>query len=277
MSKYKIHPYQKSLDYSKSPFRYPGGKFYALKHIIPFLDIIKHDEYREPFVGGGSVFFGKQKVKNNWINDIEPEIINVYEHLLCDEQFEIFKDLFDNEIATKNRHKELINMQATSKLDKAFKTYYLNRTSYSGIINKPAWGYRDGKSSPPQNWKNFLVNANQKLVDVKITNLDFEEVIKADSNSESVLMYLDPPYFLADQKRAYKKPFELNDHIRLMETLKNTSYKFCLSYDDCQEVRKLYKWANIYEKSWLYNTANLNGTSRVKGSELIITNYEAIL
>ena len=40
----------------KTPFRYPGGKFYALKHILPLIDQISYDEYREPFVGGGSIF-----------------------------------------------------------------------------------------------------------------------------------------------------------------------------------------------------------------------------
>ncbi len=277
MHEYKINQYIKSSDYSKSPFRYPGGKFYALKHIIPFLDVVKHDEYREPFVGGGSVFFGKKKVESNWINDIEPEIINVYDQLSNDAKFIHFKDLFNNEIASKDRHKQVRDLSVNSELERAFKTYYLNRTSYSGIINKPAWGYKDGKSSPPENWKNFLLNANKKLQDVKVTNLDFEKVINAKSKSKDVLMYLDPPYFLADQKRAYTKSFELNDHNRLMKTLKNTKYKFCLSYDDCKEIRELYNWANIYEKSWLYNTANSNGESRMKGNELIITNYSVIL
>lgn len=266
--------YKKAKDYVKSPFRYPGGKFYALKHIIPFLDFIEHDEFREPFVGGGSVFFGKTKAKHNWINDIEPEIINVYEHLKNSEKFLTFKNLFDEEIATKERHKEIVNFEPSNTLDRAFKTYYLNRTSYSGIINKPAWGYRTGKSSPPQNWANFINNAAKKLIATKITNLDFSDVINEKPIGDKVLMYLDPPYFHADQKRAYKKPFQLSDHVRLSKELKKTNYSFCLSYDDCPEIRELYSWANIYEKNWLYNTANLNGESRQNGNELIITNYK---
>ncbi|WP_315786595.1 DNA adenine methylase [Fischerella sp. JS2] len=59
-----------------SPFRYAGGKFYArnliLKHIPP------HLYYAEPFAGGGSIFFAKQKVKNNWLNDIDQALINTY-------------------------------------------------------------------------------------------------------------------------------------------------------------------------------------------------------
>ena len=88
-------------------------------------------------------------------------------------------------------------------------------------------------------------------------------------------MYLDPPYYLADQKRAYTKSFNLDDHVRLSNALKETPYCFCLSYDDCKEVRDLYKWANIYERSWFYNTVNSSGPRPV-GNELIIINFEAV-
>ena len=88
-----------------------------------------------------------------------------------------------------------------------------------------------------------------------------------------VLMYLDPPYYHADQKRAYTQPFAVHDHIRLAEQLKTTPVMFCLSYDDCEEIRELYKWANIYDVSWLYNTDNKPGMQRKSCKELIITNY----
>ena len=38
----------------KSPLRYPGGKSRAVKFIAPLIP--EFDEYREPFIGGGSVF-----------------------------------------------------------------------------------------------------------------------------------------------------------------------------------------------------------------------------
>lgn len=53
-----------------------------------------------------------------------------------------------------------------------------------------------------------------------------------------------------------------------------TPYHFCLSYDDCPEVRQLYDWANICGAEWNYNTANRQGEKRSRGNELIITNYE---
>ena len=43
-------------------FRYPGGKAKAIKFIKPFWENCPHQEYREPFVGGGSVFIAKENV-----------------------------------------------------------------------------------------------------------------------------------------------------------------------------------------------------------------------
>lgn len=269
-----IKPYKKSTDCVKSPFRYAGGKFYALKYILPFIDCVPHDEYREPFVGGGSVFFAKSKSEINWINDLETDIVNVYKAFADQSISNEIIDRLKNEIATKSRHSEIKEWQPNDFIDKVYRTFYLNRTSYCGIINSPAWGYKDGKSSPPQNWGNFITNVNPKLSDINITSLDFSEVITASPKGKSVLLYLDPPYYKADQKRAYTKSFEISDHIRLAELLKKTPYFFCLSYDNVDEVKELYSWANIYERSWLYNTANVKGMARNLGSELIITNYK---
>ncbi len=57
-----------------SPFRYPGGKFYA-RHLI-LNHIPSHSYYVEPFAGGGSIFFVKDKVNINWLNDIDELLIN---------------------------------------------------------------------------------------------------------------------------------------------------------------------------------------------------------
>lgn len=266
-------PYRKTLDFVKSPFRYPGGKFYALRYLMPFINCVPHDEFREPFVGGGTIFFAKSKSQHNWINDLEKDIINTYRVIADPKLREEMCRRLENEIANPDRHTEVKNSSSDELIDIAFRTYYLNRTSYSGIINKPAWGYADGKSSPPQNWPKFLRDAGNKLSGVKITNADFEHVITAEAVGETVFMYLDPPYYLADQKRAYTKPFSENDHVRLAALLRQTNFLFCLSYDDCEEIRELYSWAEIFKLNWLYNTANKKGESREVGNELVITNY----
>lgn len=269
-----IDEYQKSRDYVKSPFRYAGGKFYALKHIMPFIDAVPHDEYREPFVGGGCIFFAKRKVKYNWINDLETELVKVYQAFSDKAVANTIALRLVNEIANKDRFEEVRDWNPTNYIDEVYRTFYLNRTAYCGIINKPAWGYKEKKSSPPQNWGKFITDVQPKLEGTRITNLDFSDVVSAPSIGDNVLMYLDPPYYKADQERAYTKPFKEADHIRLANMLRNTNYYFCLSYDDVEEVRDLYSWAYIHERKWLYNTANKKGEARDLGEELVITNYK---
>lgn len=269
-----IDDYQKSRDYVKSPFRYAGGKFYALKHIMPFIDAVPHDEYREPFVGGGCIFFAKRKVKYNWINDLETELVKVYQAFSDKAVANTIVLRLVNEIANKDRFEEVRDWNPTNYIDEVYRTFYLNRTAYCGIINKPAWGYKEKKSSPPQNWGKFITDVQPKLEGTRITNLDFSDVVSAPSIGDNVLMYLDPPYYKADQERAYTKPFKEADHIRLANMLRNTNYYFCLSYDDVEEVRDLYSWAYIHERKWLYNTANKKGEARNLGAELVITNYK---
>jgi len=263
-----------SSDYVKSPFRYPGGKFYALRHIYPFIDCVPHDEYREPFVGGGTVFFAKDKATFNWINDLESDLVTTYLAIQNPIHRDNLKLRLSVELAERERHTEVKGMKVSTEEDIAFRTFYLNRTSYCGIIHKPAWGYEVTKSAPPSSWLQFIDQAGPKLQNVTITNSDFESVIAAPASGNSVLMYLDPPYYHADQKRAYIKHFVKEDHDRLAKALKQTDFLFCLSYDDCEEIRALYSWAEIHELNWLYNTANKAGEARKQGKELIITNYQ---
>ena len=62
----------------KSPLRYPGGKSRALKQILPLIPA-NISEFREPFVGGGSVFFAirslfQSRIKSYWINDLNYDL-----------------------------------------------------------------------------------------------------------------------------------------------------------------------------------------------------------
>ena len=260
----------------KTPFRYPGGKYYALKYILPFVNVIPHDEYREPFVGGGSVFFGKPKAKFNWINDIEKELINIYKHIQIEESVSKLINLFNKEIATEERYKVIKSLNPKNPFERAFKYYYMNRTSFSGKLISPAWGFREKRSIPPNRWKEVLLPAHEKLKGVKITDLDFEEVVVAKSKLSNILLYLDPPYFKPPKKKHYLNGFSKEDHLRLLSSLKKTKHIFLLSYEDCPEIRDMYDWAHIYHLSFPYRVgdSNTSNSKRLTGNEVIISNHE---
>ena len=257
------------------PFRYAGGKFYALNYIAPFWTHIQHDEYREPFVGGGSVFFTKNKSKYNIINDIDSELITTYRIMQDNSTRMQLLDRLSKEIASKERWQEVRDFIPQNELDVAYKYYYLNRTSFSGKLSSPAWGYREKRSLPPERWGERILPCGELLEGVTILNEDFESVINMPAKGKSVLMFIDPPYYKPSKKKHYRNGFTIDDHIRLAECLKKTKYKFILTYEDAIEVRELYSWATINEMKFSYRVDNsaINEGKREKGSELIITNY----
>lgn len=260
------------------PFRYPGGKHYAIDILRPFWEVIEHGEYREPFVGGGSVFFNKQKSKQNWINDIDSELVTTYTAMKCPKNRDALISLVSGEVASKERWQQMFAFVPSSDLEVAYKYFYLNRTSFSGKLMSPAWGYRPKRSLPPERWHERIQPAGEKLDDVKITCTDFEEVIVSpsqESNGE-VLIFADPPYFSPAKKKHYRNGFNFEDHVRLMNALKNCGHKFFLTYDDVPEVRELYSWACINEAMFYYRVDNSNAQDgrRRLGFELVITNYD---
>lgn len=266
-----------------SPFRYAGGKFYARKLVIEHIP--KHSCYVEPFVGGGSIFFAKDKAERNWLNDIDKDLMNCL-IVIRDHPNELI-DKLRGEEATKERHAYYKNeFKPKTGLDSAARWFYLNRTSYSGIMNMQNcfWGYGDKYSMRPANWPRNIRQTSAKLQNVELTAFDFEEVIE--KAEDGAFLFVDPPYFNADQDKFYTHAFRRGDHIRLCRVLMQNSkrLKFLLTYDNSLEVRELYDWADaILEKEWNYTINRTddqkNGTSRkgtrYKGKELFILNYDS--
>lgn len=266
-----------------SPFRYAGGKFYARKLITEHIP--QHTYYVEPFAGGASIFFAKSKVNGNWLNDIDKDLINCLA-IIRDYPDKLIERLRD-EKATKERHSYYKSeYKPKTKLDRAVKWFYVNRTSYSGIMNTQNcyWGYGDKYSMRPENWPRNILRTSTKLQGVKLTAFDFEKVIEEVPNDS--FLFIDPPYFNAAQEKFYVHSFKKDDHFRLSKILKKhkNRFKFLLTYDDSPEVRELYDWVHeMHERAWNYTINRTddqkNGTnkkgSRYKGHELFIVNYDS--
>lgn len=267
-----------------SPFRYAGGKFYARKLILEHVPI--HKFYIEPFAGGASIFFAKPKISNNWLNDIDCDLINCYQ-IIKDQPEELILRL-SGEKASKDRHTYYKKgYHPKNNMDKALRWFYLNRTSYSGIMNMQNcfWGYGDKFSMRPEYWPRNIIRTSLKLQNVKLTCADFEVVI--DNAADESFLFIDPPYFNADQDKFYVHSFKKDDHFRLNNVLKRNTkrLKFLITYDNCPEIKNLYDWADgIHEKEWNYtinrtddqkNKTDTKG-ARYKGKEVFIVNYNGV-
>jgi len=111
----------KTLKSLKTPLRYPGGKSRAVVKLLQYLpDLTQVKEFREPFLGGGSVALEITKRYPHieiWVNDLYEPLYNFWcelQHNGQDLQDAIFskKNLYpDPDTARKlfNQSKEEIN------------------------------------------------------------------------------------------------------------------------------------------------------------------------
>ena len=75
----------KTLKSLKTPLRYPGGKSRAVAKLLQFLpNLNEYKEFREPFLGGGSVSLEITKRYPDieiWVNDLYEPLVNFWKEL----------------------------------------------------------------------------------------------------------------------------------------------------------------------------------------------------
>ncbi len=262
----------------KSPLRYPGGKSRAVNLISTLLP--EFEEFREPFLGGGSIFiYAKQRFPNKkyWVNDLYLELFKFWEMTQKDVDLLIEKIYeWRNEFPIgKELHKFLNNnLEGFNDLERAAAFFIYNRitfsgTSLSGGFSEHAFTGRFTESSIKR------LNEFAKVINgSKITNLDYEKLVKQDG--ENVFIFLDPPYFSATKSALYGKNGNMHkffDHQKFAETMKNCKHKWLITYDDSEYIRELFSFANIIPWDLTYGMRNINKGSDQKGKELFISNY----
>ncbi len=264
------------IDSLTSLLRYPGSKSKVLKKILPYLEI-KHKEYREPFVGGGSVFLSKNRAEINWINDKDTDISTLWK-VIKNQPFELIR-LIDSNYPTIDLWKEVKNKkESLTNVEKAFRCLFLNRTNFSGILNASPIGGMTQNSNYKIDcrWNAIklmqnIVKISRYLEDVRVTSYNYSKLITEEG--KDVLLFLDPPYYQKG-KVLYQVYMTPRQHAYLASLLKDTKHKFLLTIDDCEDVRKLYSWANYkFSEQWKYTVYSSNEACK-NGSELFITNFD---
>ncbi len=262
----------------KSPLRYPGGKSRAIKFIAPLIPAF--DEFREPFVGGGSVFvYLKQKYphKKFWINDIYENLFHFWKQLQQNpekliNQIQYWKD---NSTIGKDLHKHLLNnIDNFDNLNKAAAFFVFNRITFSGTTESGGFSNAAFNKRFTQSSIERVKQLSSILNNTKITNLDYQKVLEAEG--ENVFIFLDPPYYSATKSALYGKNGNLHksfEHKRFAKNLKNTKHKWLITYDDSEYIRDLFSFAYIKEWNLTYGMRNVGNNGNQKGNELFISNY----
>lgn len=270
----------KPLSLVKTPLRYPGGKSRAIKTIEQYLPE-SFVEYREPFIGGGSIFiYLKQKFPQVkfWINDLNVELFYFWQQAqqnldtLINEIYHIKKTHTDG----KNLFYELlkVNTEELSPLERAVRFFVLNRVTFSGTVESGGFSIQAFNKRFTESSIERLTLLETILKDVKITNLDYSELLQAEGNE--VFIFLDPPYYSATKSRLYGKDGNLHtifDHQRFAETTHQCSHQWLITYDDSPKIRDYFLDCHLYEWELQYGMNNYKQGKAEKGKELMITNY----
>jgi DNA adenine methylase len=147
--------------------------------------------------------------------------------------------------------------------ERAAKYYIINRASFSGATFSGGWSER-------ASYARFTESSVQRLRDFKAKNfrVDYAGFEDAISWHPKAFLYLDPPYMLeGSQNSLYGVDGNLHDsfdHKRLHNLLTNRG-DWVMSYNDCEEIREMYKDCEIHEAAWAYS---MNKSK--KSSEIII-------
>lgn len=263
----------------KSPLRYPGGKSRVAEKIAGLLP--DFEEFREPFVGGGSVFFYlRQKFprKKFWINDIYTDLAVFWQRMQKNsveviEQIQNWKNNFQN---GKELHQFLReNKKDFDEIKQAAAFFVFNRITFSGTTEAGGFSQQAFEKRFTESSIERLKKIPEILENVKITNLDYGEVL--DEKGVKVSVFFDPPYFSATNSALYGKNGNLHrafDHARFAESLKICRHKWLLTYDDSAFIRQKFSFANIESWDLTYGMRNVTKKSEQKAAELFISNYQ---
>lgn len=264
-----------------SPLRYPGGKsaMSGLISEIRRLNALGDRNIAEPFAGGAGAALSLLFLEDTryiYINDADRAIHDFWWTL--NHRPKPFLQMLSRtrvSMAEWRRQRDIYRQPGhLSRLRRGFAAFYLNRCNRSGIIMNggPIGGIKqngkwkiDARFNKPE-----LRRRCEKVIEyrdrISVSNMDGISFIKQHDNAET-MFFIDPPYF-DKGKTLYLNALDAEYHHSLASLLKETTTAaWILTYDDCPEIRKMYKdWAIVRPFTLRYTAANMRS-----GCEVLIT------
>lgn len=259
------------------PFlKWAGGKRAIIPEISAHLPS-EFNDYFEPFVGGGAVFFAiESRIKHRaYLSDVNRELMLTYKVIQKDcenliDALKIHKKKHDAEYYKKIREQH----EHTDPVKLAARFIYLNKTCFNGLYRVNSSGRFNVPIGSYKN-PNICDEENLRAVSLvlKITQLTFGEFTKLNPESGDFI-YCDPPYhgtfthyssggFDDDRQRELKS---------CADQWRDLGAKVMLSNSDTPLIRKLFKGYKIHEVSAPRNI-NCKADGRENTTELLITSY----
>jgi DNA adenine methylase len=269
----------------KTPLRYPGGKSRACVKMDPYFpDLRDYDEFREPFLGGGSVAIHITKKYPDlkiWVNDLYEPLVNFWQ------QLQMFGDELSNVLSTlksaystPDKAKELfllskdkINDKDSTDFCRAFSFYIVNKCSFSGLTESSSFSQQASNGNFSMRGIEKLTGYSKLIENWRITNYSYDYMM---DGNRSAFMYLDPPYDIKDnlygRKGSMHKGF---NHDKFAADCDANSMDQLISYNSDQLVKDRFKNWNAAEFDLTYTMRSVGEYMRdqKQRKELLLFNY----
>lgn len=263
--------------------RYFGGKGNGLREIIysHFPPKSSYSIFLEVFGGGASVLLLKPPFGVEIYNDLEKNVYSLFKVLADKELFAKFKEqcdisLYSHEL--RNEYKRDLKQDNIDLVERAYKFFYVNRTSINGVggFSAASACIRRNMSKSVSDFLSTidgLKEIHDRLSRVIVENVDGIELIRK-YDREKVFIYADPPYYQGSRTTTrYKIDMGNNQQKELIDTLlKIKNAKILLSAYNCKEYDRLSNggWNKIEFK---VKTQDGNGNPKTK-IEVLWKNYK---
>lgn len=222
-----------------------------------------YDRYIEVFGGAAWVLFARDRhAKMEVYNDVNGQLVNLFR--VVKYHPEALQKELDWILMSREQFFDAIQeVRGLTDIQRAARFFVAVKESYG--IGCRSFGVRP---KDLQKAVDVLRLASERLRHVVIEHADFGQLLKT-YDRPGALFYLDPPYYEAE--KYYPDRFQPEDHIRLREALGGIKGRFILSYNDCPEIRKLYRDYPICLVERQDNLAAKTQSRRYR--EVIIKNY----
>jgi DNA adenine methylase len=226
------------------------------------------------------------------LNDIDDLIYSFWHVAAFDSQW-LIDAMWELEISLA-QWEHMKKWHPVAARDKALKCLFLNRTSFSGILNSKAGplggkkqssrypiGCRFSKPTIQHRLRRIAALGSSGAIE-SVWNYDWKDCIEITKKSDrmgthAIFIYLDPPFY-AKADSLYRHSFSHEEHIRLAGYLQSLDTRWILSYDDHPEIRRLYHPNNFpSEMVRQFSAAYRAGSRSREATELIVTNLRARL
>ncbi len=279
--------------------KYRGGKSKEIPRIMWHIPRFSGN-YVEPFLGGGALFFYLEP-RQSIINDINPKLMSFYRGVRDDftnlraelneietiytknrEDFDLLKKQYpDERVDDKNelmyyRLREMFNDLTDKHYSEALLYYYINKTSYSGMIRYNAKGEFNVPFGRYQRLNTSAVTpAHSKLLQrSQIFNTDYSDIFNLCNTEDFV--FLDPPYdclFSDYGNEEYKDGFNETNHRKLANDFMNLPCKALMVIGRTKLTENLYRGYIIDEYSKNY-AVNIRNRFKSAANHIVVANYK---